>query len=135
LECGANPRCLTLLNRKDDINIFYSVDDKLQQAYHASDEELKILRRSIERAVKVPLSQGAYRNAELPDAANIGKLSASFGKHIVGIEPNALTRDESRSLIGSERLTNSEIEQLRQAQSEADAYLQKLNPNLQILQH
>lgn len=41
----------------------------------------------------------------------------------------------SQEQCETERLTNSELEQLRQAQNEAVAYFQKLNPNLRILKH
>lgn len=37
--------------------------------------------------------------------------------------------------LNSDRLTDSEIESLRQAQNEAVAYCQKIYPNLRILQH
>lgn len=39
------------------------------------------------------------------------------------------------TLVSSDRLTDSEIESLRQAQNEAVAYCQTIYPNLRILQH
>jgi len=53
--------------------------------------------------------------------------SASSRAHSPETKPN--------TLLVSERLTSYELEQLRQAQNEADAYFLKLNPNLRILKH
>lgn len=53
--------------------------------------------------------------------------SASSRAHSPETKPNT-------SLV-SDRLTNSELEQLRQAQNEAVAYGQKMYPNLRILKH
>lgn len=41
----------------------------------------------------------------------------------------------SQEQCETERLTNCKLEHLRQAQNEAVAYFQKLNPKLQILKH